>query len=731
MPTDAFTAFAGPRSATTARLNGYVNPQGSEATYRFEYSQDGSNWTTLPDQTTRRAREQILVGEELTGLSPNTTYHYRFSVENGAGLAEGDERTFTTRTSAEMQLPKRGVELVNQPDKGNQSLFMQRPRGGTPMVAADGNRAIWNVVAGSPGGNSGTYVNYLSTRTPSGWVSRALLPPAAEQVGAGGESYKLVSIAPDFRHFVARASQAEGVEAGPPTYVRLDDNQHQDVLESLASSAGNESVYDNVESTNDGSHVLVWNFETDEVEDIGSGTPEIVSIMPDGTPSACGAEFTGVGGPSGVEWKHGYNRMASTDASRLYFEAVPNGEPCNTGPQAIFYRDRTAEQTVEVDPGSTSQPVSAMIRATPDGRSLYFITKVSHVVEDTNGAADIYRWDAEGDQYTCLTCVVADPGLTISPASGNGPEAVLISNDFSHIYFLSNKELVPGYGTEGVQSLYVLSGGEVRFVASVGVSNVTRNGEMSADGNVLVWLQEDGRTQMTSDELASQCPTIEAVGEPICHEFYRYEDSTGSLECISCAPGRTTVNMASSPGVLFDQALSADGSTVAFTTKEPLVPEDINGTYDVYEWRNGAIGLVSDGETVFPAVGIFSPPKAYGIDAKGENIFFSLIEPGLTGYEQDRFSNLYDARIGGGFPRPQPPEHCSEESCQGPLQTPPAPSSSDSEDLSGAGNVAPARKDRCAGKRGKPRSRCLHKRKHHRKKRTPHRSAQRSVRGAK
>jgi hypothetical protein len=732
-PTQVFTAYAAPRTDTSARLNGYLNPEGSEADYWLEYSQDGSDWTALPTEQSSEARRQIVVGEEVSGLTPSTTYHYRFVTENGAGREEGEEKTFTTRTSAEMQPPVRGIELVNNPDKGNQNLFGLAPAGG--RVSADGNKALWSVTAGAPGGNSGTNANFLATRTPSGWVSKPLIPPAEEQVGGGALSYKLNNVTPDFRHFVLRAFQSTAGHDGAPTYVRLDDEQHQNVLQAIHTVGANEQINTGTDITDDGSHVLLGNYETGEVEDISGGTPEVVSIMPDGTPSECPIpyyQFTGSEGQynSGAQWRSGYHRMASTDASRVYFQGVPNGQPCDTGPKAIFFRDRDAEQTIEVDPGSAAIE-SAMIRATPDGRSLYFITRTSHVGEDTNGAPDIYRWDAEGGSYACLTCIVTDPRLVLTGAQAR-PESILVSDDFSHIYFLSTGQLMPGYGEAGDENAYVLRDGSLGFVADLGNgAQGFSNGEMSADGNVLVWLQEGKVENLTADRLTGDCVGLPG-SQPDCAQFYRYEDSSESLECISCAPGRPTKNRAGTTLTLVS-AQSADGNTTAFVTREALVPQDINGTYDVYEWRNGMVRLVSDGETVFPTGGV-TLPAVYGIDATGQNVFFWLIDRGLTGYEHDGFSNLYDARIGGGFPRPEEPEHCSEESCQGPLQAPPGQPSSGSSGLAGAGNVAPVSKGRCAAKKGRARSRCLHKNKRHHSKHKRHgkkRAAKTNAGGAK
>jgi len=694
LPTQVFTAYAAPRTDTSARLNGYVNPEGSEASYRFEYSADGSNWTALPPEQTSEERAQVTVASELSGLEPATTYHYRFVVENDAGSVEADEKVFTTRTTAEMQLPQRGIELVNQPDKGNQNISYSRPTGRPSMVSLDGDRAIWTVEGGLPGGTTGAYVNSLARRTAGGWISAPLVPPAEQQIGKGGYAYKLNTFTADLRSFVFRAALSGAIQEGPPTFVRIDDEQHQDVLATFDKTAQNVEEYDHADMTDDAAHVLFPNPITGQLEELGEPS-DVISIMPDGMPSNCGVQFSGSdAGTSGKQWRYGYHRMAVTDASRVYFTSIPNGNPCDPGAESgLYYRDRVAEQTIEVDPGEAHSQVG-MIRSTPDGGSIYFITSTAHVPADVNTSEDLYRWDADGGDYACLTCLVADPGI-VEGGGGVGNSPVLISDDFSHIYFVSNKQLVPGYGNEGEENIYVLSGGELKFVATTNPAKsaptlTLQLANLTTDGKTLMFETDAASGELTADPIAEKC--ISAEGSPTtCAEIYRYEAPTESLECLTCNPDGVTTRRAGSVGAnngFF--GLSDDGGTAAFSTAEALVAEDINGGPDVYQWRNGAVGLVSDGETQYPNGGFFAGPKVYGIDATGDNIFFTLVDADLTGYERDGLSNLYDARVGGGFPRPSEPAHCSEESCQGPLQAPPAVVQGASATHSGLGNVQPS-----------------------------------------
>jgi len=738
-PDEVSTAFAAPRTDTTARINGYVNPEGeADFTYRFELSTDGVNWTVLPDrESTVDARQQIVVGDDLTSLIPNTTYHYRLvSAENAEGStpATGGERTFTTRRTAEMTLPEpRGYELVNNPDKGNQNVEAWPVSLDTPQQTSNGDRVLWSVAGGAPGGNSGTGSLFLAERSPGGWRSRTVQPPADQQVGEGGFAYALGNATPSFNKFIfitGRSSPVGTVVAN--TLVRLDDAQNQEVLTHDSTQAGSE-----VEITDDGSHVVQMSGfvskETRQLVDVGGGAPQVLSLMPDGTESSCGLAPKSFGGGdnvgAGAQWRPGYHMIATTNASRAYFQVPPNGE-CG-GLFGIYERNREAGKTTLIDPGASGHDPE-FIRATPDGRHAYFATyskcrKYEQVSPftceslesaDTNSDPDVYRWDEEAGESTCLTCVVPDANLD---TNGGVLNYVMVSDDFSHVYFESRNQLVPGEGTPGDANLYVLSGGTLRFVANPNANRgVLRYGiasaKLSPDGSVLIFQAPASRV-LTADGVARECPKVASVnfGESnACEELYRYDGRDGSLECLSCEQGAVTANSVGTQ-IASDGAfkMSADGSTVAFATAQALLPRDINLGTDIYEWRNGARRLLTDGVSRFPSG--FAAPQVRGVDADGSNILFSVVEPGLTGFEQDGVANLYDARIGGGFVPPQPAAHCTEESCQGPLQVAPGAAQPGSATLSGPGNAKAGfkKKGRCTHKRGKAKRRCIRRHKKH------------------
>ncbi len=140
--------------------------------------------------------------------------------------------------------------------------------------------------------------------------------------------------------------------------------------------------------------------------------------------------------------------------------------------------------------------------------------------------------------------------------------------------------------------------------------------------------------------------------------------------------------------VRFD--VSADGGTVVFTTAQALLPNaaDVNGVADVYEWHNGVLRLITDGETRFKSGE--AQPALVGIDPSARDVFFTVAQPGLTGFEQDGLVNIYDARVGGGFIPPSPFEPCEvlADTCQGPLPASPFAALPSSALVFGGGNVS-------------------------------------------
>jgi uncharacterized delta-60 repeat protein len=84
-------------SLSAATLHGTANAHGASTAVSFDYGLTTSYGTTVPGNPTPVAGgSPTPVSAALTGLAPNTTYHYRLIATNTFGTAAGNDRTFTT-----------------------------------------------------------------------------------------------------------------------------------------------------------------------------------------------------------------------------------------------------------------------------------------------------------------------------------------------------------------------------------------------------------------------------------------------------------------------------------------------------------------------------------------------------------------------------------------------------------------------------------------------------------
>jgi hypothetical protein len=614
----------------------------------------------------------------------------------------------------------RAMEMVNNPDRGNQ-VAQAKGFPNLPPMTPDGQRVLWTVEGGAPGSPNGNGATFLAERGPAGWQSRSVPPEASQQIGGGEYSYLPDTATPGFSRMifrVARSAPIEGV-VGEVSLLRLDDQQHQEVVHTYPHLGTGGLGGAGIDPTNDGAHLVLINQQTHQLEDVGSGASEVLSLMPDGTESSCGlfgegASFIGGGsttvGPS-KQWRPGYHLIATTDASRVYFQTRENGD-CS-GNWGIYERNREANTTTLIDPGANGHSPS-LIRVTPNGRAAYFVTYSQLDPADSNAGGDIYRWDEATGESTCLTCAVSS-AVNLSEYNG-ALDPVMVSDDFSHIYFQTTEQLISGKGTPGKPMLYLLSGGSLKFVTELEYSEGSlayfpERAALTPNGDVLALVTRGGPA-LTADALASECPPFDSHESTSCEELYRYDDRDGSVICLSCRPGGVTTHSVGSPGLTEtgDFRLSGDGETVAFVTSEALLARDINLDTDIYEWRSGSHHLLTNGVSSFQS-GI-AAPQVRGISADGSNILIAVAEPGVTGFEQDGLPYLYDARVGGGFTPPTQPAHCIEDSCQGPLVPAPATSTPTSSSFRGLGvqKRSLKKKARCARQRGKTKQRCRRKR---------------------
>jgi plastocyanin len=95
-PPTPTTGTASDVGGTRATLAGSVNPGGHATTYFFEYGTSAAYGSKTGVQNAGSGTGAVSVSASLTGLSPETEYHFKLVAENSSGEVSGVDRTLTT-----------------------------------------------------------------------------------------------------------------------------------------------------------------------------------------------------------------------------------------------------------------------------------------------------------------------------------------------------------------------------------------------------------------------------------------------------------------------------------------------------------------------------------------------------------------------------------------------------------------------------------------------------------
>jgi hypothetical protein len=721
------------RTATTARLDSRVSPMGAEATYHFEYGDQGpcdsSPCASTETRSVGSSSEFELVSQQLSGLEPDTTYHYRVVADNGnpVGPVPGEDMTLTTFADDALlshghfpgpEGSDRAWELVSAPDSGGNPVGNVGSSGGASSISDTGDRAVYAVSGGTPLSEVGTLGNRLfAERTSTGWQTKKIYATREEAKGSqwftpGGPS--------DLSAMITENEPGVG-DSGEFSVWRLTPNDPATEIfhaphTTVRGGGGNGTLI----VSDDGSRVLITLVGaqdpthpaapgTTDLYDVGTGSPQLISLLPNGTVPACGireATSGGAGIPSNEPLlsRGNLNRSehwVSADGSLAFFPT----EPCEGTPERLFVRDIEAETTklISGPPVSGAECAASFIKSVPGAAFFYTQSRLTGEDTEPEGCStendgDVYRYDLGDGSLDCVTCVV--PGLDAAVVSDrsnpflNGSR-IGVAEDGSRVYFTSQHPLLPGASPKDSTYRVDVASGDLAYVGAFGEIGDYGRSTMSADGSVVVF--------------ESDSSSLNAFGGQQnggTKQDYRYDDRDRSLICVSCpADGSVprgeafSVIKQPSAGANMD-LLDADGGIFAFATPTALLPADQNtagagqgpavGT-DIYEWREGRLLLVTDGLTNWPA----ERPGVTGITPSGHDIFFTVAAQ-YTHDALDGYKRLYDARIGGGFDFPPPRKPCPLEVCQGtpkgaPEEAPPGTAS-----ITGVGNVTRAGRVVCA-----------------------------------
>jgi hypothetical protein len=422
-----------------------------------------------------------------------------------------------------------------------------------------------------------------------------------------------------------------------------------------------------------------------------------------------------------------------------------------TGTTNVYMRlDGTT--TVKLNKSERTAPDSAKSArywaASVSGSRVFFTTteKLTDDVPDTD-EQNLYMYDTtkpDSDPHN-LTFINVD-SEAMDAGSNEVTYVVGASADGSTVYFTDTSQLVPNMPSilpPNHSAMYAWHEGEISLVALVPEQDEpdlqdssAKKARVTSSGN-LVYLSTE--VVGPGGYPHGSCPGNVSLA---CQQVYVYDLSGHSLTCASCrpdgAPGQVNAETLVVEGTggsaltgHLSSIASADGRRIFSTTAEALLAEDTNGKKDAYEFdaRTGVVSLLSSGHSNSDSYFMETTPS-------GGDAYFVTREQ-LVGWDNDRNYDLYDARVGGGFPEPRPlPASCEGESCRsGVSSTPSAPATGST--AGGPGNPVIKRPKPCKkgyhGVRRSGKRRCVKKgNKHeHGKHRQRHRLAGADEGGAK
>lgn len=123
------TASTGPATSietTTAVLTGTVKPDGCATTYYFRYGPTGAYGHTTAPGALGASVTSTGVRTEITGLAPDTVYHFRLIATSGAGSASGADVTVTTKPVCKAGVKPLPVAVTAAPSPIGQSTATLR-----------------------------------------------------------------------------------------------------------------------------------------------------------------------------------------------------------------------------------------------------------------------------------------------------------------------------------------------------------------------------------------------------------------------------------------------------------------------------------------------------------------------------------------------------------------------------------------------------------------------------
>lgn len=626
--------------------------------------------------------------------------------------------------------PQRGWELVSPSEKGGNDVIAETSRthaaarasSGLPMAAAF---ASLGGFADTIGGGIATEFIAQRTAQPgtSGWATHAITPPQQPMsitalVNQLDPAYEAFS--PDLSKAIFRAwspvTDAPNVAGVENLYAREDlrtpgAGSYRLLTGAFAPlppiTSGSQHPF-LAAATDDFAHVLLES-RLALTSDATGGNPMLFKVdggmprllAPSG--GCLGGHPCSAAGLGAIALRLTGDTL-SADGSRVVLTSpvtLNGGVSSGPEPSRLYqFDDRgtigTADDTlVQLNASELTTPeeprAARFQAASADGARVYFAS-AERLTEAAAPDGGLYLWERE--------TTPAGGHLTLVAPGGTDVQVIGASSSGRRIYFVAPGQLLPDGPPIDEAAVYLWQedpgggAGTTSFVGAIdftdAVTNVNesvynqkvRTSRMTPDGGTLLLEVSDESGLGAGHDHGACASNPNSTSNGICSQLYVYRADASTplapaVACVSCHPSgaptgaNALVNVHAGAGGSqvtshLSHALSDDGRRVFFSSAAPLLPDDANGKADAYEYDvpSASLRLLSSGRD--PADSFFLDASANGDDA------FFLTRERLVGWDVDRAYDLYDARVGGGFPEPPvPAAGCTGDACRGQAQAPP------------------------------------------------------------
>lgn len=613
----------------------------------------------------------------------------------------------TTSSARAATLPDgRGYELVSPPDaQGVSSWSAFDPTSenllqGWGAVAADGSAVLWRATTALPGApdSSGLFDTYRSVRGLSSWESRYAGTPS---LTSGVKPSDLVFASPNVDRLLWMTYNAtiDPSDHDPisPVLDPANINRYMDLYRTSADGSIAHVNRGSIEVPAPGEEPAFYGASDDLGRVLFTTNRQLVPEAPSGNITS-------------TYWTDGHTtKLVSKDAADTpLVNNVTSGLSEDGSTAVVLHGDgidpSTIDETLYVwsaESGATEKafgPVLApgSIRGdvtvdsiSTDGKRIFLTTAVSLAADDTDLSNDLYEYDTSSRQITLLSAprgggVLGNSDACAVPLTGLGRcdvSPVIESRDGSTVYFVSPEQIVSGQGVDGGANLYQASGGQIRFVVTLAPDDPVFRGTRflgRAIGDIRsrhVRLTPDGSKLLFESRAA-----LTSYDNGGFMEIYLYDPASREIMCASCRANGTPPTADSSLFIFGGGAADAiggrwpmssanadeHGDRLFFNSGDAVVPQDVNGRSDVYEFT------VASRTPVLISSGRGERDSAYvGNGVSGRDVFFLTADSLVPEDRNGEIYKMYNARIGAFPPPPEPPSECQGAACRGDEAAPP------------------------------------------------------------